>query len=54
MFKLLVRESKLVHCLQNFAQVGLFVSQQLTGQLLEDESDVVQDDRVLFSEGKKT
>ena len=45
----LVRQSQLVHSLQNLLKSGLFVSQQLTRQLLQDEGNVVENDGVMRS-----
>jgi len=43
----LVREAELVDSLENLTEGGLFVSQELAGQLLQDQRDVVQDHCVL-------
>ena len=48
-----MRETELVNGLQDFTESWLFVSEQLAGQLLQDQRDVVQDHRVLKKNNKK-
>ena len=42
-----MREAELMDGLEDFTERRLFVSQQLAGQLLQDQRDVVQDHGVL-------